>query len=112
MSVIQLISFSRYPFGRYEEDGPYSGEVFRKKILLPAFRKDNDIVEVILDGARGLGSSFLEEAFGGLVREGIPAADVHRRLKVVSNLDPSHVTEIKGYIDRAHEQPPKRKRAG
>ena len=59
--------FSSSPSGRFPEDGPFSGERFRDEFLLPAL-KANDSVEVILDGVSGFGSSFLEEAFGGLVR--------------------------------------------
>ena len=59
--------FSDVPAGRYKMDGPHSGERFRDDILIPALRT-GEKVEVILDGAEGYGSSFLEEAFGGLVR--------------------------------------------
>ena len=59
--------FSRYPAGRYQEDGDYNGTTFRKKHLVPALSKF-DKVEIVFDGVAGFGSSFLEEAFGGLVR--------------------------------------------
>lgn len=59
--------FSDVPAGRYKNDGPNSGEQFRKEFLVPALQTDEK-VEVLLDGAEGYGSSFLEEAFGGLVR--------------------------------------------
>lgn len=74
MIKLILSDFSKEPFGRYESDGPYSGEVYRKKILLPAIKKSIDInqkVTVIIDSNNlniDLGSSFLEEAFGGLIR--------------------------------------------
>ena len=61
--------FSRFPAGRFRDDGKASGEAFREDKLVPALR-DNDVhkVVVIFDGVAGFGSSFLEEAFGGLVR--------------------------------------------
>lgn len=59
--------FSSSPSGRFPEDGPFSGARFRDELLVPALKK-NGGVEVILDGVSGFGSSFLEEAFGGLVR--------------------------------------------
>ena len=59
--------FSDVPAGRYKTDGPNSGERFRNDFLLPALHAGKK-VEVILDGSEGYGSSFLEEAFGGLVR--------------------------------------------
>lgn len=71
----QLISiakdFSEFPAGRESEDGPNSGQRFRDEILGPNLQnlESGDFVEVDLDGTMGYGSSFLEEAFGGLVRK-------------------------------------------
>lgn len=59
--------FSKFPAGRFREDGEASGTAFRD-LLVEALHK-NAQVEVAFDGIAGLGSSFLEEAFGGLVRE-------------------------------------------
>lgn len=59
--------FSKYPGGRLKTDGPASGERFRDDFLLPAL-KASDMVVVYLDGVAGYPHSFLEEAFGGLVR--------------------------------------------
>jgi hypothetical protein len=66
--------FSRTPGGRYINDGPDSGQLFRDRFLVPALRKSieqNEKLTVILDGPRGYLSSFLEEAFGGLIRYGL-----------------------------------------
>ena len=62
--------FSEFPAGREPEDGPNSGQRFRDEILFPRLKNasSGDVVEVDLDGTMGYGSSFLEEAFGGLVR--------------------------------------------
>jgi hypothetical protein len=52
-------------------DGGYSGEWFRDDILAPALREaaaNSEILTIVLDGTSGYGSSFLEEAFGGLIR--------------------------------------------
>ena len=76
--------FSRTPAGRYVTDGPFSGEYFRDKFLLPPL-KAGRTVHVNLDGTLGYGSSFLEEAFGGLVRNGITTADLRKRLFVKSS---------------------------
>lgn len=91
--------FSRFPAGRYKTDGPYSGEEFREKHLRPAFSREGKVT-VDLDGARGYGSSFLEEAFGGLVRSGISVSDVSKKLDLVSK-DSTLVEEIKDYIANA-----------
>lgn len=105
MSVIVNIAkdFSRNPAGRYTTDGPYSGEAFRDSILLPALKKE-DVIEVILDGALGFGSSFLEEAFGGLVRKcGFTKTEIRRRLRIRSSLK-TYESRIWKYIDEAQPQ--------
>ena len=60
--------FSPYPAGRHPSDGEFCGAAFRQDHLVPALR-NGERVEVVFDGVAGVGSSFLEEAFGGLVRE-------------------------------------------
>lgn len=71
MRVINVIDRCPYPGGRYIVDGPYSGEFFRENVLRPELASaiaSKQQLKVILDGAPGYGSSFLEESFGGLVR--------------------------------------------
>jgi hypothetical protein len=63
--------FSRTPGGRLINDGPFSGQLFRDRTLTPALKAAvarGEKVKVVLDGPRGYLSSFLEEAFGGLIR--------------------------------------------
>jgi len=94
--------FSRFPAGRYRSDGPWSGEQFREEHLVPALRDPNTHVLVMLDGALGYGSSFLEEVFGGLVRiNGFKAKDLHSRLRITSNTDSTLADEAWSYIDDA-----------
>jgi len=76
--------FSRYPAGRTRADGPYSGELFRTKMLEPALAAGDHLV-VNFDGARGYGSSFLEEAFGGLVRAGFSVETINTLTSVRLN---------------------------
>jgi len=71
-TILIADEFSRYPGGRFREDGPNSGEEFRDDLLVPALneaRVAGGTVFVELDGTAGYASSFVEEAFGGLVRE-------------------------------------------
>lgn len=89
--------FGRYPAGRYLNDGPYSGEKFRQEFLIPALKSEEAEIEIVLSDARGLKSSFLEEAFGGLVRAGFDPEEIIRRCKFVSR-DPSLEVEIHEYI--------------
>ena len=54
--------------GRYIEDGEGNATEFRKKFLVPLLKKNEKII-IELDGVAGYASSFIDEAFGGLVRE-------------------------------------------
>jgi hypothetical protein len=92
--------FTRFPAGRYRSDGPYSGERFREDFLIPAL-VSGATVRVILDGTMGFGSSFLEEAFGGLARDGRFPRDVLLRSLTLESRDGSIVDEIWSYIDEA-----------
>jgi STAS-like domain of unknown function (DUF4325) len=95
--------FSRSPAGRYESDGPYSGEAFRERWLRPAL-DGSDEVRVELDGALGFGSSFLEEAFGGLVRiYGLSPAAIRSKIRIVSRIK-TYEDRIWRYIDEARPE--------
>lgn len=73
MSTLHVADdFSRYLGGRYEDDGEFSGEEFRRKVLVPAVDRalaSREKLVILFDGVAGIPTSFLEEAFGGLVRE-------------------------------------------
>ena len=65
------LDYTDLPGGRYPEEGPKSGQEFREEWLLPRFlaaRAAGATLTVSLDGVEGYATSFLEEAFGGLVR--------------------------------------------
>lgn len=90
--------FSKVPAGRYLSDGDFSGEVFRDKVLAPALMRGGEVL-VDFDGTEGYGSSFLEEAFGGLIRvHNFQLEDLSRRLKFKSDEDPSLVDEVREYL--------------
>lgn len=64
-------AFSPFPAGRIPADGDFNGETFRTSYLEPKLRQAIDVgakLTVSLDGLKSCGSSFLESAFGGLVR--------------------------------------------
>lgn len=92
--------FSEVPAGRYHSDGPFSGEDFRRNLLEPALKAGATII-VYLDDVEGYGSSFLEEAFGGLVRLRIATADQLRRKLLLRSEDDSLIAEIWSYIETA-----------
>ncbi len=90
--------FSKYPAGRYLTDGPFPGEALRN--MIRAALEKSETVTIVLDGTAGYGSGFLEEAFGGLVREGFRSEILHERLALVYE-DPDLLEEIWSYIDDA-----------
>ena len=93
--------FSRTPAGRYRSDGRWSGEAFREDHLGPALQGDTKRVVVHLDGVEGYGSSFLEEAFGGLVRKANLAGEELHRVLEIQTSDEAWEREIWDYIDHA-----------
>jgi hypothetical protein len=93
------VDYSRYPVGRYRDDGDTNGERFREDYLRPKLAA-GDHVRIELDDVLGYGSSFLEEVFGGLVRSGYSAKALDEKVTLVSN-DDSLLAEIKSYIQEA-----------
>lgn len=95
--------FAKMPCVRYRKDGKKSGEEFREDILVPALQ-DNEKVVVNLNGVIALGSSFLDEAFGGMVRKGYyTAKELKKRLVIDFSLD-SYVNEAWKYINDAKRE--------
>jgi hypothetical protein len=88
MSVLRISEHVQSPGFRFVKDGPNSGGWFRESVLSPALKaaiNQGSELTVELDGVAGYGSSFLEEAFGGLIRERHFTRDqVDRHLKIVA----------------------------
>lgn len=107
-TIVIAKEFTETPAGRYVTDGSYSGERFRDDILLPALL-NNDLVTINLDGTLGYGSSFLEEAFGGLIREkDMTLSDIKAKLQITSSrtLYPNRIWK---YLENAQERKNKRR---
>lgn len=84
-TIYMADDFSTTPAGRYRSDGQFSGEEFREGILIPALNS-HDMVIVNLDNTIGYGSSFLEEAFGGIIRSGkFTHKELKKKLKIESS---------------------------
>lgn len=93
-------SFTKMPCVRNRDDGDFSGQEFREDVLVPALNSGSKVI-VDLRGVLALGSSFLDEAFAGLVRNhGFTAKDLHRRLEVKFELQ-SYIDDIWRRIDGA-----------
>ena len=98
--------FSDTPLGRYPEDGPFSGERFREEFLYPAL-KEHGTASVSIDGTEGYGSSFLDEAFGGLVRKGYYTAKQLEEVLKIECGDPDYAIYrdlIWKYINEARKK--------
>lgn len=81
-----IITFSQSPGPRYCAQGEDSGEQFYHEALNKAFAEALRLkqkLRVILDGADGYASSFLDEAFGNLVYD-FTAEVVKDNLEIVS----------------------------
>ncbi|PZU18957.1 MAG: hypothetical protein DI589_23020 [Shinella sp.] len=107
MSSIRIADFSEYPAGRGMQDGPDNGTRFRDQFLVPALRtaiENNEVVYVALDDVKSFGSSFLEEAFGGLIRDRIFAAKELKRALSIKADRPIYATykrQIERYLKDA-----------
>jgi hypothetical protein len=95
--------FTQFPSGRFKKNGDASGEGFRERFLEPALR-DGQEITVELDGTIGYGSSFLEEAFGGLVRTLQVTPDFLDSNLHLTATDPALLEEVRGYISDAAKQ--------
>lgn len=97
--------FSRTPGGRYIRLGRYSGEEFREKFLIPHLSKGEEL-SILLDGTAGYGSSFLEEAFGGLVRQGYSMSFLKQHMNVVAEARSykTYAEEIWQYVEEEEER--------
>lgn len=91
--------FNRRPYGRYPSDGDGCGQFFRENILVGAL-KAHEKVHVDLTGYNRYGRSFLDEAFGGLIREsGFSGSEVKSKLTYSHDL----VKSIESLIDERIE---------
>lgn len=100
MTISIAREFTMTPGGRYISEGDFSGELFREKLLWPAFAKakeTNEELVIDLDGGYGYGTSFLDESFGGLARK-IHDPDL-RKIRIISDEEPELAEKIKQYIE-------------
>ena len=79
--------FGSLPYGRLPTQDKANGQVFRDSYLIPALEQGG--VEVDLSDVVGMTPSFLEEAFGGLVRCGYGPEKLAGALVIKSATDPS-----------------------
>lgn len=73
--------FNPAPSGRYITDGKFSGERFRKEFLAPFLKKYKKVI-INLNGLDGIGPSFWDEAFAGLIiKENYSIEELDKKLE-------------------------------
>lgn len=104
MKTIRVVrDFGARPFGRTQADGDLCGANFRERCLAPRLRAAQR-VHVDLTGYNRYGRSFLDEAFGGLIRaEGFTAEELRGSLSYSHDLLPSLEQVIGMLIDEAEQ---------
>ena len=100
--------YTKTPGGRHILEGKFSGEDFRINYLQPKYLEaisSNCRLIVNLDGGYGYAPSFLEEAFGGLVRELKLKDDlILSIIQIISEEEPKLIDDVKRYIVDALEE--------
>lgn len=88
--------FSKTPSARTESEGKHPGEGLRA-MLVPLIKEcleKGENLTIDLDGTSGYGTSFLEEVFGGLIREEHFSYENLQILNFVSLEEPELIDEI------------------
>lgn len=99
--------FSRTPSARVAKEGRFPGTDLRSKItpFIKQALQEKNIFLIDLDGASGYGTSFLEEVFGGLIREEhFKYEELKGCLKIKSDEEPELIDEIWEYIKDASNE--------
>lgn len=104
MSIINVANdFSLMPSGRHRSDGSYTGDHFYE-ILIKEIEKVPEDEKIIInfDGVLAAGSSFLEQAFAGLIREKkISKNQFFNKFEIVANEYPEIREKVKRYVSEA-----------
>lgn len=92
--------YSKYPGGRFERLGPFSGEDFRDNVLRDIFKSEKSIEIDATGVVTSFSPSFLDECFGSLAKEyGID--EFNRKIKFFSSDNPSLTEKMMYYVRRA-----------
>lgn len=106
MEIYVATQYTRTPNARFESQAKgQSGEGFREKLLLPKLNeciRNGGMLFVFFDGCLGAGVSFLEEAFGGLIRSGVSFGDIQNHLRIVWKSNPRKQRQAEDFIIKAY----------
>lgn len=113
MSVVNKLfiianEFSKTPGPRFRDEGRYSGEELREEYLVPLVKsvvQQKSKIIVDLDGTHGYLTSFLEEAFGGLIRvDKFNLRELNQIFEFKSDEEPYLIDDIKEYMEDAQNE--------
>lgn len=99
--IVIAKDFSDTVGGRYRVEGDYSGEQFREELLKQKLEEALSSGQTLLidfDGGYGYPTSFLEESFGGLIRDGFDKDILLKTLLFKSDDNPKIIERVKNYI--------------
>lgn len=100
--IVLYKDFSPSPFGRYRTDSDVSGEVFREDCLIPSLNK-YDKITINLDKLDGIGPSFWDEAFAGLIINKYYTLDeINKKITFECSDDRFLIKHIKGFMEKAN----------
>lgn len=95
--------FSIIPSGRQKSDGSATGQHFYE-ILVDAISKleNSERLAINFDGVLTAGSSFLDEAFAGLIRNKVMTQkEFHKTIVIIANEHPEIKEKISKYVKDA-----------
>lgn len=101
LKIVIAKDFSDTVGGRYRVEGDYSGEQFREELLKQKLEEALSSGQTLLidfDGGYGYPTSFLEESFGGLIRDGFDKDILLKTLLFKSDDNPKIIERVKNYI--------------
>jgi len=108
MKICEVCRGYEYEGPRFIKLGPFSGEEFREKHLSNWLNTLDDQEKAIIDfeGTRMYSPSFLEESFGGVIRNAKTENDAEinrKKLKLAEfiNIDPDWKEKLDSYIEKA-----------
>lgn len=113
ISISIAKDYTEYPGLRHCSISDFSGEDFYHKILNTAFKdalEKKEKISIILDGATGYASSFLDEALGNLVYD-FTLENVKKYVEIISKEEPHWKDMIEKQTYKEWEKRRKSKKA-
>ncbi len=98
--------FGRFPGGRLRASAKLSGEEFRQRFMEEELKNDK-VLKVLMDNVISYGSSFLDEAFAGLVRHGalkVNSLDEFTKRVIIETSKPELKKQINFFVKNEIER--------